>query len=110
MPWCFIESSQNGTLPDAVPGPRVFEHEVPCPKVVGAKSTKRQKTRRVLDNIMTVIKERLKSISNEEKDEDNLENTKECRSYRSKDSVTGQDRVLRQRSLEQDENITRHIQ
>jgi hypothetical protein len=79
MPWCFIESSQNGTLPDAVPGPRVFEHEVPCPKVVGAKSTKRQKTRRVLDNIMTVIKERLKSISSEEKDEDNLENTKELK-------------------------------
>lgn len=60
-----IDWSQNGALGEAVPGPRGFVHEVPCPKLVAAKLTKRHMMKgRKLDSIMRVSKGRLKLVRN----------------------------------------------
>jgi hypothetical protein len=53
MPWCFIDCSQKGALAEAVPAPRVFVHEVPCPEAAAAKATTRPKTTgRMLDSMI----------------------------------------------------------
>jgi hypothetical protein len=62
MPWCLIDWSQNGALADAVPEPRVFVHDVPCPEAAEMKTTRLRTIWKILDGMIRWTKEWLKLV------------------------------------------------